>query len=51
MTKETLKEKKLYESADVELIRFNFADIIVTSPVSETGKDGPIDESNWDTWT
>ena len=46
-----MKKKEAYELADVELIRFNSLDVIVTSPVSETGKDGPLDESNWDTWT
>ena len=49
MKAKTLNEKALYEAAEVELIRFNTLDVIVTSPVS--GENGnPPDDEDLDDW-
>ena len=43
MKKEELKEKQLYEEANIELVRFNLQDVITTS--------NAMGEEDWDEWT
>ena len=51
MRKELFEKIEAYERAVLELINIDRLDVIVTSGVEDTGKDGPMDESNWDNWT
>ena len=45
LKKENLKKKEFYESAEVELILFEFSDVITTSGESGTNPE------DWGDWT
>jgi hypothetical protein len=48
---EKRKRKNPYEAADVELILFEFSDIVTTSGGAQgTGSDNPPSQDNWDEW-
>ena len=48
---EKRKRKKSYEAADVELILFEFSDIVTTSGGNQgTSTETPPSPDNWDDW-
>ena len=49
---EKRKRKNHYEAADVEIVLFEFSDIVTTSGGNEgTSTDTPPSQENWDEWT
>ena len=49
---EKQKRKNPYEAADVELILFEFSDIVTASGGNQsTSTESPPNQDNWDEWT